>query len=95
LAIAGATEIFRQGRAAESIVAGGRSAEWLLRIIDFEVFGVDLEAALSRSDRALGCRPLLHALLMFKVLVLQTWTCCRSEYHLKDRLSFMRFSRLA
>jgi IS5 family transposase len=62
------------------------------------VFRGDLEAALSRSDRSKGGRPPYDPVLMFKVLVLQTlYTLSddQTEYQLKDRLSFMRFVRLA
>ena len=67
-------------------------------MIDFEVFRGDLEAALSRSDRAKGGRPPYDPVLMFKVLVLQTLYTLSDEqtgYQLKDRLSFMRFVGLA
>jgi len=40
------------------------------RWIDFEGFRGDLEAALSRSDRAKGGQPPYDAVLMLKVLVL-------------------------
>ena len=82
----------------KALSAAGDPLERLLRIIDFEVFRVDLEAALSRSDRAKGGRPPYDAVLMFKVLVLQTlYTLSddQAEYQLKDRLSFMRFVGLA
>jgi transposase, IS5 family len=78
--------------------AAGDPLERLARVIDFEVFRSDLEAALSRSDRAKGGRPPYDAVLMFKVLVLQTlYTLSdeQTEYQLKDRLSFMRFVGLA
>jgi IS5 family transposase len=51
--------------------AAGDPLERLAQVIDFEVFRADLEAALSRSDRAKGGRPPYDAVLMFKV-----W-CCR------------------
>jgi hypothetical protein len=76
----------------------GDPLERLLRVVDFEVFRADLEAALSRSDRARGGRPPYDVVLMFKVLVLQTlYTLSddQTEYQLKDRLSFMRFVGLA
>src|ERR1700749_5152067 len=78
--------------------AAGDPLERLARVIDFEVFRGDLEAALSRSDRARGGRPPYDAVLMFKVLVLQTlYTLSddQTEYQLRDRLSFMRFVGLA
>jgi DDE domain len=46
--------------------------------LDFEVFRADLDAALPRANRSKGGRPLYDAVLMFKVLVLQTSTPCRT-----------------
>ena len=54
--------------------------------------------ALLRSDRAKGGRPPYDAVLMFRLLVLQTlYTLSddQTEYQLRDRLSFMRFAGLA
>ena len=68
------------------------------RAVDFELFRAELEAALGRSDRSKGGRPPYDAVLMFKVLVLQTlYTLSddQTEYQLRDRLSFMRFVGLA
>ena len=78
--------------------AAGDPLERLAQVIDFEGFRDDLEAALSRSDRAKGGRPPYDAVLMFKAPVLQTlYTLSddQTEYQLKDRLSFMRFVGLA
>src|ERR1700749_514877 len=78
--------------------AAGDPLERLARVIDFEVFRGDLEAALSRWDRARGGRPPYDAVLMFRILVLQTlYTLSddQTEYQLRDRLSFMRFVGLA
>ena len=78
-------------------MAGG-PLERLSKVVDFEVFREDLEAALVRSDRAKGGRPPYDAVMMFKVLVLQTLYTLSddaTEYQLKDRLSFMRFCGLA
>jgi transposase, IS5 family len=38
----------------KALSAAGDPLERLLRVIDFEVFRVDLDAALSRSNRAKG-----------------------------------------
>ena len=57
-----------------------------------------LQAALASADRARSGRPPYDAVLMFKVLVLQTLyplSDDATEYQLKDRLSFMRFCGLA
>ena len=78
--------------------AAGDPLERLAAVVDFELFRAELEQALSRSDRSKGGRPLYDAVLMFKVLVLQTlYTLSddQTEYQLRDRLSFMRFVGLA
>ena len=56
--------------------------------------GPELEAVLARRDRGKGGRPPYDAVLMFKVLVVQTlYTLSddQTEYQIKDRPSFMRF----
>jgi transposase, IS5 family len=78
--------------------AAGDPLERLSGVVDFELFRAELETALKRSDRAKGGRPPYDAVLMFKVLVLQTlYTLSddQTEYQLRDRLSFMRFVGLA
>ncbi len=78
--------------------AAGDPLERLARVVDFELFRPELEGALARSDRAKGGRPPYDAVLMFKVLVLQTlYTLSddQAEYQIRDRLSFMRFVGLA
>jgi hypothetical protein len=82
----------------KALSASGDPLERLARVVDFEAFRENLEKALLRSDRARGGRPPYDAVLMFKVLVLQTlYTLSdeQTEYQLKDRLSFMRFVGLA
>src|SRR5918995_796369 len=81
-----------------ALSAAGDPLERLVAVVDFELFRSDLDAALSRSDRAKGGRPPDDAVLMFKVLVLQTlYTLSdeQTEYQIRDRLSFMRFVGLA
>ena len=41
-------------------------------MVDFELFRPELDAALGRSDRARGGRSPYDAVLMFRILVLQT-----------------------
>jgi len=63
-------------------------------VVDFELFRAALEAAVPRSDRAKGGRPAFDHVLMFKTLVLQAshnLSDERTEYLIRDRLSFMRF----
>jgi IS5 family transposase len=77
-----------------ALSAAGDPLERLAKVVDFELFREELEAALNRSDRAKGGRPPYDPVAMFKVLVLQTlYTLSdeQTEYQLRDRLSFLRF----
>jgi IS5 family transposase len=68
------------------------------RVVDFELFRPELEAALSYSDGAKGGRPPCDAVLMFKILLIQahnTLSDERIEFLINDRLSFMRFLGLS
>jgi len=72
----------------------GDPLERLLRIVDFEIFRAELDAALRRSDGAKGGRPPLDAVMMFKVLVLQALyglSDAQAEFQIMDRRSFGRF----
>src|SRR5687768_6771678 len=72
----------------------GDPLERLASVVDFELFREELEAALARSDRSKGGRPPYDAVLMFRLLVLQTlYTLSddQTEYQVRDRLTFMRF----
>lgn len=72
----------------------GDQLEAFPQTVDFEVFRRDLEKALAYSDGSRGERPPFDAVLMFKILVIQTlnnFSDERTEYLINDRLSFMRF----
>ena len=74
--------------------AKGDDLERLKGLVDFEMFRPALCQAVPRSDRGKGGRPPFDHVLMFKVLILQSMHSLsdeRSEYLIKDRLSFMRF----
>lgn len=74
--------------------ATGDPLERLSAVVDFEMFRPDLDAGLKRSDRAKGGRPPMDAVMMFKVLVLQSLYGLadeQTEFQIRDRLSFMRF----
>jgi IS5 family transposase len=78
--------------------AKGDDLERLKALVSFEIFRGDLERAVPRSDRAKGGRPAYDHVLMFKILVLQsahTLSDKRTEYLIRDRLSFMRFLDLS
>ena len=77
-----------------ALSAAGDPLERLNAVVDFELFRAELEAALRRCDRSRGGRPAYDAVLMFRVLVLQTLYTLSddaAEFQIKDRLSFMRF----
>ena len=74
--------------------AKGDDLERVKALVDFEMFRPALEAAVPRADRSKGGRPAFDHILMFKVLILQamhTLSDERTEFLIKDRLSFMRF----
>jgi hypothetical protein len=69
----------------------GDPLERLTRVVDFEIFRVDLERALKRSERAKGGRPQMDAVMMFKILIIQAlWGVSdeQVEYQMRDRLSW-------
>ena len=74
--------------------AKGDDLEHISALVDFEVFRLDLVRAVPRSDGTKGGRPAFDPVLMFKILLLQAMHGLsdeRTEYLIKDRLSFMRF----
>ena len=78
----------------KALSAKGDALERLGSIIDFELFRPDLSRAVLRSDGSKGGRPPFDLVFMFKVLVIQASHSLsdeRTEYLIKDRLSFMRF----
>lgn len=77
-----------------ALSAAGDPLEKLGAVIDFELFRPDLDAALRRSDGSKGGRPAMDAVMMFKVLVLQTLyglSDAQTEFQILDRRSFGRF----
>src|SRR5262249_25211351 len=81
----------------KQLSAKGDNLERLNAVVDFELFRADLERAVPRSDGSKGGRPPFDHVLMFKTLILQSTHNLsdeRTEYLIRDRLSFMRFLRL-
>jgi len=77
--------------------AKGDDLERLTSQIAFEMFRPDSERAVPRSNGSKRGRPPFDHVLMFKVLILQVshnLSYERTEYLIKDRLSFMRFLSL-
>ena len=76
------------------ISAKGDGLERIAALVDFEVFRPTLELAVPRRDRSRGGRPPFDHVLMLKVLILQAMHSLsdeRTEFLIRDRLSFMRF----
>src|SRR5947207_823900 len=76
--MAGQPGFFDGDERLEWLSAAGAPLERLSKVVDFELFRGELERALKRSDRTKGGRPPYDAVLMFKVLVLQTLSRCRT-----------------
>ena len=78
----------------KELSAKGDDLERLNAIVDFEAFRPDLARAVPRSDGSKGGRPAFDHVFMWKVLILQASHSLsdeRTEFLIKDRLSFMRF----
>jgi transposase, IS5 family len=78
--------------------AKGDDLERVNALVDFEAFRPELKQAVPRADRAKGGRPPYDHVLMFRILILQASHSLsdeRTEYLVKDRLSFMRFLGLS
>ncbi len=78
----------------KELSAKGDHLERLNAIVDFELFRRDLARAVPRSDGSKGGRPPFDHVFMFKILVMQASHSLadeRTEFLIKDRLSFMRF----
>jgi hypothetical protein len=70
----------------------------LNQIIQWEEFLPILEAGFTPANKGLGGRPAYDRLLMFKILVLQTYynlSDDQIEYQIHDRSSFRKFLGLA
>jgi hypothetical protein len=96
--MAGQPGFFDADERLRGLSASGDPLERLRAVVDFELFRPELEAALARADRRRGGRPPYDAVMMLRILVLQTlYTLSddQTEYQLRDRLSFMRFVGLA
>lgn len=78
--------------------AKGDDLERVNALVDFEAFRSELERAVPRAERLKGGRPPYDHVLMFRILILQASHSLsdeRTEYLIKDRLSFMRFLGLS
>jgi len=78
----------------EELSRKGDPLESLNTVIDWEQFRAILHKALRRGKKQSTGRPPFDAVLILKVLILQSLynlSDAQAEYQIKDRLSFMRF----
>lgn len=78
----------------ESLSKFGDPLATLNAVVDFEAFRHELEKGLSFSDGSKGGRPAYDAVVIFKILILQSLynlSDDQIEFQIKDRLSFMKF----
>ena len=81
----------------EALSQHGDPLDALAFHVPWETFRPALDTVLHRSKRKNGGRPPFDAVLMFKILVLQSLynlSDDQTEYQIRDRLSFMRFLEL-
>ena len=81
----------------KELSAKGDALERLNALVDFEAFRPALAQAVPRSDGSKGGRPAFDHVFMWKILILQASHSLsdeRTEFLIKDRLSFMRFLEL-
>ena len=72
----------------------GDPLDRLSAVVDFEVFRLELDAALRRSDGSKGGRPPMDPVMMFKILVIQSLyglSDAQAEFQIMDRRTFGRF----
>jgi IS5 family transposase len=82
----------------QEIDKGGDPLLKLNQTIDWEIFRPALETIRDKERKTAAGRPPFDALLMFKILVLQSLYNLgddATEYQIRDRLSFMRFLGLS
>ena len=76
----------------------GDPLEKLTAVIDWEKFRPILEKVFLKEERGIGGRPPWDYILMFKIILLQSWYNIaddKTEYMINDRLSFQRFLGLS
>jgi transposase, IS5 family len=86
--------LFGLSQRLKDLSESGDPLEKLNQIVDFEQFRSELEMGLNFSERLKGGRPPHDAVVVFKILILQTLynlSDDQIEYQIRDRLSFMRF----
>jgi IS5 family transposase len=91
---------FDADRRLAAISAKGDPLEMIARVVPFESFRAEIEAAVLtpvREKKSSAGRKPIDVMVMFRMLVLQSLYNLSDEqveYHVRDRLSFTRFLRL-
>ena len=88
--------IVRLDRRLAAITAKGDPLEMIARVVPFESFRAEIEAAVLRpvSEKSTAGRKPIDVMVMFRMLVLQSLYNLSDEqveYQVRDRLSFTRF----
>jgi hypothetical protein len=86
--VVGQPGFFDLGDRYAALSAAGDPLERLSSVVDFELFRGPLTAALRRGPRRKGGRPPFDAVMMFKIMVLQTLYSLSdeaAEFQVKDR----------
>src|SRR5215207_5211687 len=78
----------------KELSAKGDALERLNAIVDFEAFRPDLARAVPRSDGSKGGRPAFDHVFILILQASHSLSHERTEFLIKDRLSFMRFLEL-
>jgi len=86
--------LFDEDNRLEILSKLGDPLERISACIDFEKFRKRIDTAFEAVDYSQGGRPPIDRLLLFKVLILQEYynlSDDKVEFHINDRLTFMRF----
>ena len=88
--------IVRLDRRLAAITAKGDPLEMIARVVPFESFRAEIEAAVLRpvSEKSTAGRKPIDVMVMFRIPVLQSLYNLSDEqveYQVRDRLSFTRF----
>ena len=92
------TGLFDWQQRFEDLDKGGDPLVKLNAIIDWELFRTTLETIRDKKRKSNAGRKPFDVILMFKILVIQSLynlSDDQLEFHIRDRLSFMRFLGLS
>ena len=88
------TTLFDEENKLEILSKIGDPLERIAKAVDFEVFRKTLVGSFEKKDPSQGGRRPIDKVLLFKILILQEYYSLsddKIEFHINDRLTFMRF----